>query len=413
MIATGAANSLMRFDLRSFGQALVKAGELSEVDWRLAEEVGRQNGQTILRAVLDLGLMSEDALADQLSAHVGRPRWKCEEDDASEVSDAAPREFMASNGVLLLEAERAEGDGERADGAIRLICTDPSDHHLLRSLLSQVGRPVEVEFGTQKDITRFFALRSEIEGPGAGEDDDGSALDVSTEISQLRDMASEAPVVRFFNQAIERAMELGASDVHLERFDHRVSLRMRVDGMLVDQPAPQPRMYEPLLCRIKIMAGLDIAERRKPQDGRIRMRLRGRMVDLRVSLVPTMYGQDAAMRLQDRQMLGDIDLTGLGFSKGQVKDLFATAAKSHGILLVTGPTGSGKTTTLYALLRRLVNVERKVVTVEDPVEYAMDGVNQIQVNPSIGLTFGNTLRHILRHDPDVILIGEIRDRDTM
>ena len=225
-------------------------------------------------------------------------------------------------------------------------------------------------------------------------------------------MASEAPVVRFFNQAVERAMELGASDIHLERFDRRISLRFRVDGLLVDQPPPPARLYEPILCRVKIMGNLDIAERRRAQDGRVRMRLRGRNVDLRVSIVPTMYGQDAAIRLQDRQKLAEISLGDLGFSPAHIRQLVKVAGKSHGILLITGPTGSGKTTTLYAVLRTIVGTERKIVTVEDPVEYAMDGVNQIQVNPTINLTFGNTLRHILRHDPDVILIGEVRDKET-
>ncbi|PKP71544.1 MAG: type II secretion system protein GspE [Alphaproteobacteria bacterium HGW-Alphaproteobacteria-5] len=267
-----------------------------------------------------------------------------------------------------------------------------------------------VEVGTQKEVLRFL---EEQEASGASERAaEGEAVDVSGELSALRDMASEAPVVRFFNQAVERAMELGASDIHLERFDRRVSLRFRVDGLLVDQPPPPAALFEPILCRVKIMGNLDIAERRRAQDGRVRMRLRGRSVDLRVSIVPTMYGQDAAIRLQDRQKLADISLDDLGFSPEQAGRLRAAAGKSHGILLITGPTGSGKTTTLYAVLRTITATERKIVTVEDPVEFAMDGVNQIQVNPAINLTFGNTLRHILRHDPDVILIGEIRDKET-
>lgn len=409
MIAYSAANALLRFDPGAFGRLLIDRGELADVDWRLAEEVARQNGHTAIRAVLDLGLLSEDVLADALATWTDRPRWTfdpAEDDDAVILSDVVPREFMDVNNLLLLDAPD-EGD----DRSLRLICSDPSDRMLWRSLLAQMQRPLDVRIGTQKDIARFLSERAAPVEAASPDSEDGQ-LDVTAEISQLRDMASEAPVIRFFNQAIERAMEIGASDVHLERFDHRPSLRMRVDGMLIEHPAPQARMYEALLCRIKIMAGLDIAERRKPQDGRIRMRLRGRMVDLRVSLVPTMYGQDAAMRLQDRQMLGDVTLPQLGFTSEQIEQLFHTASKSHGILLVTGPTGSGKTTTLYALLRQLVGIERKVVTVEDPVEYAMDGVNQIQVNPAIGLTFSNTLRHILRHDPDVILIGEIRDHET-
>ncbi len=400
------AGSLLGFDARAFGRALVESGELTDVDWRLAEEVARQNGHTPIRSLLDLGVMSEDALADRLAAHAGRARWSPEGEEAP-LSEGLPLEFMRANGVLLFEADEGEGGTARRR---RLVIADPSDHHLCRAIAGQVGDSAEALFGTARDIAKHLAERDAEAGVAAAGAEE--ALDVSTEISQLRDMASEAPVVRFFNQTVERAMEMSASDIHLERFDHRVSLRMRVDGVLVEQPAPPPRMYEPLLCRIKIMSGLDIAERRLAQDGRIRMRLRGRMVDMRVSLVPTMYGQDAAIRLQDRQRLGEITLEDLGFGAEQISQLVASADKSHGIVLVTGPTGSGKTTTLYSLLHRMASSELKVVTVEDPVEYAMDGVNQIQVNPAIGLTFGTTLRHILRHDPDVILIGEIRDQET-
>jgi len=274
---------------------------------------------------------------------------------------------------------------------------------------------VVVLVGTQKEIA---AVLEQAERAGGEAGDDGETrggaetLDVSGEMSALREMASEAPVIRFFNQMAERAMELGASDIHLERFDRRIGLRYRVDGVLIDQVPPSAAMYEPLLVRLKIMGNLDIAERRRAQDGRVRLRLRGRAVDLRVSIMPTMYGQDAAIRLQDRQRLADMQLEDLGFGQEQIGRLLSVANKSHGILLITGPTGSGKTTTLYGILRRIKSGDQKIVTVEDPVEYAMDGINQIQVNPAVNLTFGNTLRHILRHDPDVILIGEIRDQET-
>ncbi len=416
MIVSDPARALLNFDADAFARRLITAGELSEMDWRLAQEVARQNAHSPLRALLDLGLISEDALADQVGGETGLPRWRADDEEDAQLSTALPVSFMQSNNVLAfdLPGAGAEGNdaetGESAPVSLQLICADPSDHHLWSGLLGQLDAPFTIAIGAQKDIAKRLADHAE--RPADGADDSGNDIDISAEISQLRDMASEAPVIRFFNQAVERAMELGASDIHLERFDHRVGLRMRVDGLLVEQPAPQPRMYEPLLCRIKIMASLDIAERRLAQDGRIRMRLRGRMVDMRVSLVPTMYGQDAAIRIQDRQKLGEITLPDLGFSAQQVDQIVSAASKSHGIVLVTGPTGSGKTTTLYALLRRLVSAERKVVTVEDPVEYAMDGVNQIQANPAIGLTFSTSLRHILRHDPDVILIGEIRDQET-
>ncbi|MFG0274351.1 MAG: GspE/PulE family protein [Phycisphaerales bacterium] len=395
------ASALLGFDTAAFGRALIEAGDIGEQDWRLAQEVARRQGVSPVRGLLELGLIGEEPLADRLARATGAPRWKAD-DESLPVADSVPQRFMLASSVLVLEPDEA-------DAPLRLVCVDPADHHSLRSLVAMLDRPAEVAVGVQKEIEAY--LEAATEAPEAEEADAG-ALDVTAELSHLRDMASEAPVIRFFNQAVERALDLGASDIHIERFDRRTSLRMRVDGMLVEQPAPPLSLYEALICRVKIMAGLDIAERRLAQDGRIRMRLRGRSVDLRVSLVPTMYGQDAAIRLQDRQRLGAVDLPALGYDDRQIRWLDHIAHKSHGILLITGPTGSGKTTTLYALLRRLVGAERKILTVEDPVEYAMEGVNQIQVNSAVGMTFGRTLRHVLRHDPDVILIGEIRDHET-
>ncbi len=405
MLSQAPAAELLRFDASAFAAWLVDTDRLAAHERQVAEEVARQNSHTFIRAALDLGLIADPALADALAQWTELPRWSPDGDDAP-LSDLAPARFLRAAGVLALEdPPEDETDAPR----VRLIVSDPADRAALRPLLQQLPQDAAVQIASHKDIRqRLEALESEAEEEAA----DADSLDVSVELGQLRDLASEAPVIRFFNQTVERAMELGASDIHLERFDRRPALRMRVDGMLTEQTPPPPAMYEPLLCRIKIMAGLDIAERRLAQDGRIRMRLRGRMVDLRVSLVPTMHGQDAAIRLQDRQKLGEIDLTSMGFEDQHVDWLDNTARKSHGILLITGPTGSGKTTTLYAILRRLASAERKIITVEDPVEYAMEGINQIQVNTAIGLTFSNTLRNILRHDPDVILVGEIRDAET-
>ncbi len=403
------ASGGLRYDARAFARRLTESGQLSEQDVRLAEEVSRQNRQSQLKSVLDLGLMGEDALAESLASFMGLARWDGEE-ERGELTDALPAAFMRENGVLVLR-EFVEGDGAESAGAgaTVVVVTDPSDRMVLGPMVSRFSDGAQWKIGTLKDVRRFLEDReSEVEG----EESDGGRVDVAGEVAQLRDLASEAPVIRFFNQVVERAMDLGASDIHLERFDRRAALRFRVDGMLIDQPAPAAAMYEPLLCRVKILSSLDIAERRRAQDGRIQMRMRGRMVDMRVSIVPTLYGQDAAIRLQDRARLAGIELRDLGFSDAHIGLLRKAAAQSHGILLITGPTGSGKTTTLYSLLREIATGDRKVVTVEDPVEYSMDGVNQIQVNASIGLTFGTTLRHILRHDPDVILVGEVRDKET-
>lgn len=396
---------LLSFDAATLLDEMVGEGRITGQDVRLVSEVARQQDCSALRALLDLGLIGEADLAGEIARVCGAVRWDYGEDDALEaveVSGEISRAYQQANGVLLLVGA---GDG------LGLVVVDPSSRHVLRAVLSRVGeRVVSVLIGTQKQVEQALERSSGPPDSEAGEAID--AVDATSEVAHLRDLASEAPVIRFFNQMVERAMDLGASDIHLERFDRRIDLRMRVDGMLLEQPAPPAELYEALLSRVKIMASLDLAERRRAQDGRIRMRLRGRSVDMRVSIVPTIYGQDAAIRIQDRQKLGEITMEQLGFSDEQVKRMLQTAARPNGMLLVTGPTGSGKTTTLYALLRRLITRDRKVMTVEDPVEFAMNGVNQIQVNPAINLSFGNTLRHVLRHDPDVILVGEIRDSET-
>jgi general secretion pathway protein E len=394
------------FDEAALAEHLSRSGLVPSAEVQVARAVARSNGSTLCKSLLDLGLLSEEGLADAVSERFAVARWS-PDDEEGVLAEEAPPAFMRASGALLLR----EGDG-----GLRAVVSDPSDRHTWQALLSQGGEGgglASLRLATQKQVLAWLDRERELESaddrPGGVESE---SLDVSGELSALRELASEAPVVRFFNQTIERAMELGASDVHIERYDRRTSLRYRVDGVLIEQPPPPASMHDALLCRVKIMGGLDIAERRRAQDGRVKLRLRGRAVDMRVSLVPTMYGQDAAIRLQDRQRLAEITPEDLGFEERHLDRLRAVARKSHGILLITGPTGSGKTTTLYSLLRELASTDRKVVTVEDPVEYAMDGVNQIQVNATVGLTFDTTLRHVLRHDPDVILVGEIRDRET-
>jgi len=383
---------------------LVGSGELTEQDWRLAREVAKQNGTSDLRAVLDLGLLTEESIAGHLCACFGFTRWS-PKGETRTISASVPREFVRSSGVLVLEASSENGEPED----LLLIVSDLSDHHTMQALGSKFeGAPIAI--GTHKQIVAY--LEEHAHDDDVDEQSGDERLDITGELSALRDMASDAPVVRFFNQCVERALDLGASDIHLERYDRRVSLRYRVDGLLSEAPAPQASLYEALMCRIKIMSDLDIAERRLAQDGRIQMRFRGRQVDLRVSIVPTTYGQDAAIRIQDRQKLATVTLDELGFDASDIGFLKDIASRDHGILLITGPTGSGKTTTLYALLQSISTAARKTVTVEDPVEFSMDGITQIQVNSTIGLNFSTTLRHVLRHDPDVILIGEIRDQET-
>jgi len=241
--------------------------------------------------------------------------------------------------------------------------------------------------------------------------EDDRATDGEEDVNQLRDMAFEAPVVRLVNLLIENALNSHASDIHVEPFEDALRIRYRIDGVLFDQESPPRRLQAAVTSRIKIMSEMNIAERRLPQDGRIRVTLQGRRVDIRVSTVPTVHGESIVMRLLDRSSVF-LPLEELGFSPDIRVKFERLITRPHGILLVTGPTGSGKTTTLYAALDKINSPDRKIITVEDPVEYQLKGVNQIPVRAKIGLTFATGLRHIVRQDPDVILVGEIRDLET-
>ncbi len=237
------------------------------------------------------------------------------------------------------------------------------------------------------------------------------AAEGDEDINHLRDMAFEAPVVRLVNLLIEGAISAEASDIHIEPFEDTLRIRYRIDGILFDQEAPPRRLQAAVTSRIKIMAEMNIAERRLPQDGRIRVTLHGRRIDIRVSTMPTVHGESIVMRLLDRSTVF-LPLERLGFGPDTQRKFESLIKRPHGIVLVTGPTGSGKTTTLYAALDKINSPDVKIITVEDPVEYQLKGVNQIPVKAKIGLTFASGLRHIVRQDPDVILVGEIRDLET-
>ena len=255
--------------------------------------------------------------------------------------------------------------------------------------------------GAATPLQRIVEGLEEERGPEGEED-----------VNHLRDMAFEAPVIRLVNLLVESAIAAEASDIHIEPFEDTLRVRYRIDGILFDQESPPRRLRDAVTSRIKLMAEMNIAERRLPQDGRIRVSLHGRRVDIRVSTIPTVHSESIVMRLLDRASVF-LPLEKLGFGSDTLKHFEALIQRPHGILLVTGPTGSGKTTTLYAALEKINSPDRKILTIEDPVEYQLKGVNQIPVKPKIGLSFATGLRHIVRQDPDVILVGEIRDLETV
>jgi general secretion pathway protein E len=268
------------------------------------------------------------------------------------------------------------------------------------ALRSEIDDLIERWYGQGRSA--MGAIVETAEGEGSGDLDD---------VEHLRDLASEAPVIRLVNLVIQRAVEFRASDIHIEPFENRLKVRYRIDGVLQEGESPPANLTAAVISRIKIMAKLNIAERRLPQDGRIMLRVQGKELDLRVSTMPTSHGESVVMRLLDRETVV-FDFERLGFTDNFLPQFQKVLEQPHGILLVTGPTGSGKTTTLYTALSKLNTSDVKIITVEDPVEYQIEGINQIQAKPQIGLDFANALRSIVRQDPDIIMIGEMRDLET-
>ncbi|OHB50259.1 MAG: type II secretion system protein GspE [Planctomycetes bacterium GWF2_39_10] len=386
----------------NIGDVLLEIGKVSRSDLDRAIEVQKQTGQKLGRILIDLGTISEEDLRLAYGKLLQIPIWEKKKDDQYPLVEEMPKVFLLTNRVLPLKTY---------DGMLDVALADPQDSLLLETIASATNKQVQVFAGCEKDI--LASLQTLYEGDVKEEEEDATAssIEIMEDVEHLRDMASEAPVIRLVNSALTKAIEIGASDVHLEAFERHARLRYRVDGVLRELAPPPREMYNAIISRIKILAKLNIAEKRLPQDGRIRMKVAGKEIDLRVSIIPMSHGEGVVMRILDRTAVM-LDLEKLGFGQEFLVKFRHIINRPEGMLLVTGPTGSGKTTTLYAVLKEVLSPEVKIVTVEDPVEYSMEGVNQIQVNSQINLTFASGLRSILRHDPDIILIGEIRDRET-
>ncbi|NUO08349.1 MAG: type II secretion system ATPase GspE [Candidatus Brocadia sp.] len=386
--------------ISNIGDALLEIGRVTRADLDRATEVQKQTGQKLGRILIDLGTVSEEDLRLAYSRLLQIPVWEKKKDDRYPLVENIPKIFLMANRVLPLNLQ---------DGTLDIALADPHDSLLVETIALATNKQMRIFAGCEKDI--LTSLEAIYEGEVKEEETATSSIEVMEDVEHLRDMASEAPVIRLVNSTLTKAIEIGASDVHMEVFERNARLRYRVDGVLRELAPPPRELYNAIISRIKIMAKLNIAEKRLPQDGRIKMKVAGKEVDLRVSIIPMSHGEGVVMRILDRTAV-TLDLERLGFNQEFLIKFRRMVNKPEGMLLVTGPTGSGKTTTLYAVLKEIVSPEVKIVTVEDPVEYSMDGVNQIQVNPQIDLTFASGLRSILRHDPDVILIGEIRDRET-
>lgn len=391
------------------GEWLKEAGKLSEHDLQRAIQVQKLSGGQLGNILVRLGMVSErDVAAVQVERNGYRLVTADEYPSAAVVgAELVSPLFMREQHVLPLS-----DDGE----VMRVAMLDPSDEYVLQSLQMATGRRVEAVLALSSELEGAY---ERLYGAGAEAANDSDELNVddagmaahTDDVERLRDMASEAPVIRLVNGVFARALDSRASDIHIEPFEQSLIIRLRIDGVLQEIESSPASLAPAVISRLKILAKLNIAERRLPQDGRIQLRLQGRAIDLRVSTVPTMHGESVVMRILDKQSM-TIDLDSIGLSESILRDFKSVLERPNGIFLVTGPTGSGKTTTLYAALTRLNTVDRKILTVEDPVEYQIQGVNQIQTASKLGLDFAGALRSILRQDPDVVMIGEMRDKET-
>jgi general secretion pathway protein E len=393
--------------IRPLGQILLEARVISSETLQEALSRSKTGPERLGEVLLAMGAASQEDVLRALATQQGIPYLGPEELPSTlpllkNLSPKYLRQYVACPVAV--------------DGSTVTVATaDPTNPMLLDDLRQSLGMTVKICVAPPQAILEAIegtygastALQKLVEGIAPTEGDG----DREEDVNQLRDMAFEAPVIRLVNLLIEEAVAAEASDIHIEPFEDTLRVRYRIDGILYEQESPPRRLQAALTSRIKIMAEMNIAERRLPQDGRIRVTAGGRRVDIRVSTVPTIHGESVVMRLLDRSS-AFMPFDRLGFSPSVAATFDRLIRRPHGILLVTGPTGSGKTTTLYAALDKINSADKKIITVEDPVEYQLKGVNQIPVKPKIGLSFASGLRHIVRQDPDVIMVGEIRDLET-
>jgi len=385
---------------------LVERGRLKENDLGRARRLHEESGGSLVALLTRLGLASERDVAEAIASVMDLPLKSVKDaPEAPPENIQLPLRFLKQHHVVPIAD---------SDGTVELLVADPYQDYPLQAVRLATGRQVRVAVALRSEIDdlieRYYGqgrsalgtiVESLSEDGARGEDD----------VEHLRDLASEAPVIRLVNIIIQRAVESRASDIHIEPFENRLKVRYRIDGVLHEVESPPASSTAAVISRVKIMAKLNIAERRLPQDGRIMLRVQGKELDLRVSTVPTAHGESVVMRILDRESVV-FDFRKLGFTDEFLPKFLKVLDLPHGILLVTGPTGSGKTTTLYTALSQLNTPDVKIITVEDPVEYQIEGINQIQAKPQIGLDFAQALRSIVRQDPDIIMIGEMRDLET-
>ncbi|MBD9361050.1 type II secretion system ATPase GspE [Methylomonas fluvii] len=390
----------------AFLSLLKSKGKLSDSDLGKVRRMQKSAlDDSVPQLLIKLGLCSDSDIAVSFAEASGIPRVTPEHyPPQTPLPDSVSQRFLKQYHAVGLAAD---------DEQIQVAVMDPEDEYVTQALQLATGKPIKLQIGQLSEIDAALELQY-----GEGKSQMDKLMDNlnveeegSEDLEHLKDLASEAPIIKMVNFILQKAVESRASDVHIEPFEQSLKVRLRIDGVLQDIDSPPVASTAAVLSRIKIMAKLNIAERRLPQDGRIKLQMIGKELDLRVSTIPTLHGESVVIRLLDKEN-AVLDFETLGFVGKQAERFMEVLAQPHGILLITGPTGSGKSTSLYAALKTLNTSERKIITVEDPVEYQLEGINQIQAKPQIGLTFASALRSIVRQDPDVIMIGEMRDLET-
>ncbi|GIX49504.1 MAG: type II secretion system protein GspE [Candidatus Tectimicrobiota bacterium] len=395
----------------SLSEILLATTALTPEQLAQAQELSAQKHLRLEEVLLQQRLLSEDELLQAQSQQLGLPYWK--ELPDSEFDPAlmlqVPLAFARQHKLVPIRKE---------NGAVLVATCRPLALQPLDDLSALLGAPVEPVLSSEREIISALNRLYDTSAQAAAkviEDLDVRALDkLAHELEgpqDLLDQDSEAPIIQLVNLILAQAVRDRASDIHIEPFERALRVRYRIDGVLHDVLTPHKRLQAAITSRLKIMADLNIAEKRLPQDGRMAIRVRNKDIDIRVSVIPTAFGERVVLRLLDKSSML-MALEDIGMAPDVLRVYSRLIRRSHGIILVTGPTGSGKTTTLYATLQRLNSPQVNIITVEDPIEYQLDGIGQIQVNPKIDLTFANGLRSILRQDPDIIMVGEIRDRET-
>ena len=389
----------------SLRDTLIESGLVTQEALSAALTEQRSTGKRLVEILLARRLVSEHALVRALGEMLGLEIVSLGAVEIpAEVLGRVPNEFALTRQVLPLSVNGA---------SVTVAVADPLDLSTqddLRMLTGLTVRPVLALPSEIRRATERFYMARMLQDAQSQESVDGETEE-ALDVADLQKMAQEELIIQLVNLILNQAIQDRASDIHVEPFERELRVRYRVDGILHEASSPPKRLHPAIVSRIKILSDMNIAERRLPQDGRMRLQAAGRQIDVRVSTIPTMYGESVVMRILDRSS-AMLSLEELGMRSDALSRFRFLISSPHGIILVTGPTGSGKTTTLYAALSEIYSPERKIITIEEPVEYQLQGVNQMQVHPQIGLTFANGLRHIVRQDPDVIMVGEIRDVET-